>query len=36
MTEEEKRRLALEFFAQETDRLSSRTASILDVHSERI
>lgn len=36
MTEEEKRRLALEFFAAEQSRLSSRTASILDVHSERI
>ena len=36
MTEEEKKRLALEIFAQEQARLSSRTASVLDVHSSRI
>lgn len=36
MTEEEKRKLALEIFAQEQQRLSSRTSSVLDVHNDRV
>ena len=36
MTEEEKRRLALEIFAQETARFQKRTASVLDGHNDRV
>ena len=36
MTEEEKRRLALVFFAAEQSRLSSRTGSVLDAHRGRM
>ena len=36
LSEEEKRKLSLEFFAQEQSRLSSRTASVLDVHRGRM
>ena len=36
MTEDEKKRLALEFFAAEQAHLSSRTASVLDVHHNRV
>ena len=36
MTEEEKRRLALEFFAAEQSRLSSRTGFVIDAHRGRM
>ena len=36
MTEDEKKRLALEFFAAEQAHLSSRTASVLDVQNNRV
>ena len=36
MTEEEKRRLALEIFAQEQSRLQNRTASVLNAHNDRV
>ena len=36
MSEDEKRRIALEFFAQEQARLSSRTESVLNAHNARM